>query len=219
MIVSEIMTRVRRKFGDESAVQVTDADLIRWINDGQREIVLRNETLLEKTASADSVAGQQSYSLPTDLLILKFIQYRDNGATSYLKLRGLSVSEFNEYIDGWNDGGSAKGTPMVYTIHAGTIIAFPTPQNSVTAAFKIYYNRSPVDVVLNSDTPDLPLLYHNTLVEYCMQQAYELDEDQDSSAASQTKVAQDIDLLRGREDWKVQESYPVITIRLEDRDY
>ena len=142
MIVSDIITRIQRKFGDESAVQVTNADIIRWINDGQRRIVLKNDVLLEKTATTNSVAGQQEYDLPTDLLILKFIQYKDSGSTSYLKLRGLTTVEFNEYIDGWSDGGSVKGVPQVYTIFSGKIIAYPTPTNSVTAGFKIYYNRS-----------------------------------------------------------------------------
>lgn len=219
MIVSDIMTRVRRKFGDESAVQVTDADMIRWINDGQRHIVLRNDTLLEKTATTDSVAAQQEYTLPTDLLILKFIQYRENTSAAYYKLRGMTPVEFNEYIDGWSDAGTAQGVPQVYTIFAGKIIAFPTPSSSVTAGFKIYYNRTPVDVVLNSDTPDLPLLYHPALVNYCMQQAYEMDEDQEAASGEVAKVAEDIDLLRGREDWKTQETYPVISVCVEDMDY
>lgn len=219
MIVSDIMMRIRRKFGDESAVQVTDADIIRWINDGQRKIVLKNETLLEKTATADSVAGQQEYSLPIDLLILKFIQYKDTGTTAYLKLRGMTPVQFNEYIDGWSDGGTVKGLPQIFTIFSGKIIAYPTPQNSVTAGFKIYYNRVPTDVVTSLDTPDIPLSYHDSLVNYCMQQAYELDEDRDSATAEQSKVAEDIDLLRGREDWKTQETYPVISVCLEDMDY
>lgn len=218
MIVSDIMTRIRRKFGDESAVQVTDADIIRWINDGQRKIVLRNDTLLEKTATTDSVAGTQEYSLPTDLLVLKFIQYKDSGATAYLKLRGLTPVEFNEYIDGWSDSGSIKGVPQVFTIFSGKIIAYPTPVTSVTAGFKIYYNRQPVDVTTGSDTPDLPLLYHDVLVNYCMQQAYELDEDPQSASGELAKVAEDIDLLRGREDWKVQETYPTISVCIEDLD-
>lgn len=219
MIVSDIMTRVRRKFGDESAVQVTDADIIRWINDGQRDTVLKNEILLEKTAVTSSVAGQQEYTLPTDLLILKFIQYRESTGSAYFKLRGLTPVQFNEYIDGWSDGGVARGVPTVFTIFSGKIVAFPTPTTSVTDGFKIYYNRAPVDVSLSSDTPDLPVLYHGTLVKYCMQQAYELDEDPESASGEAAKVAEDIDLLRGREDWKTQETYPTISICAEDMDF
>ena len=52
-----------------------------------------------------------------------------------------------------------------------------------------------------------------------MQQAYELDEDPDSANGEISKVAEDIDLLRGREDWKTQETYPVISVCVEDMDY
>ena len=39
MIVSDVMLRVRRTFGDEAAVQVTDDDLIRCVNYAQVEII------------------------------------------------------------------------------------------------------------------------------------------------------------------------------------
>jgi len=126
------------------------------------------------------------------------------------------MAEFNQYIDGWSDGAQAKGNPSVYTVHANKFIVYPTPADAVTAAFKIYYNRTPVDVTAVGDTPDLPLLYHDTLMSYCMREAYELDEDPDSAAGEATKIAEDIDLLRGREDWKVQDSYPTVTVLNED---
>lgn len=217
MLVSEIMTRVRRVFGDESAVQITDADMVRWINDGMRDIVLRNEDLLEKTAVQASVANQQEYNLPADYLVLKFIQYRETGTTSYLKLKGLRVTEFNEYLDGWS-GDTSRGTPQCYTIHAGKIILFPIPSVSATDAIKTYYNRIPTDVILNTDIPEIPTLYHSTLVKYCLQQAYELDEDPESANAKSEQVAADIDMLRGREDWKAQERYPTITVLVDDQD-
>jgi hypothetical protein len=36
--VGQIYDYVKRAFGDESGVQLTNADIVRWINDAQNEI-------------------------------------------------------------------------------------------------------------------------------------------------------------------------------------
>ena len=45
--IQDVANRVKRTFGDESGVQVTDDDIIRWVNDAQLEISRQNEDLLE----------------------------------------------------------------------------------------------------------------------------------------------------------------------------
>lgn len=216
MIVSDILTRVKRQFGDESGVQVTDADVIRWINDGQRQIVMSNEGLLETTTTSNSVADQQSYTLPSNLLIFKSASFKGTGQVSYVQLRGMSFNEFQKHIDSWDGDTTQVGTPVVYTIYAGNLILYPIPETSITSAIKIYYTRKPTDVDTSDDTPDLPTLYHETLVKYCLQQAYEMDEDWEASTSKSTELAADLSLLRGREDWKQQDTYPTITVLTED---
>lgn len=216
MIISDIKTRVKRAFGDESGVQITDDDIKRWINDGQREIVMNNEGLLEKTATANIITDTQSYNLPVDLLILKAIHFKGSSDTAYRPLRGMTFTEFNEYIDGWDGATSVVGTPVSYTIHAGKIYLFPVPDSDISSALKIYYQRSPTDIVNDGDTPDLPLLYHSVLVNYCLRQAHEMDEDLEAAAFKDTKIATDLALLKGRDDWSKQETYPVITVLSDD---
>lgn len=216
MIVSDIQTRVKRTFGDESGVQVTDTDIIRWINDGQRQIVLQNEGLLETTATADAVSGQQEYALPADTLIFRSVKYKTVGYNAYYHMKGFSFNEFNEYIDGWEGEAYVNGIPEIYTLYAGNLILFPIPSDSFANALKIYYNRKPIEVETSVDTPDLPELYHESLVKYCLQQAYELDEDLEAAGAKSQELVGDIQLLRGRQDWKNQETYPTITVLMED---
>lgn len=218
MLASDIITRVQRQFGDEAAVQVTEADIIRWINDGQREIVKHNEELLEKTATTSTVAGQQEYTLPADLMIFRSLTYKDTGMNSFQKLKGYSFNQFNELIDQWDGTDYPEGVPTVYTQYAGKFILFPIPVLSLTNSIKIYYNRKPTDVSTGASTVDLPDQYFEVLVKHCLSQAYEMDEDWEAAGAKLTEVASDLKLLKGREDWKEQEFYPVITIRQEDLD-
>jgi len=216
VIVSDIQTYVKRQFGDESGVQITDTDIIRWINSGQRHIVKVNEGLLEKVSTANTVVGQQAYALPTDCLILQSISYKSNTDLSYFKLKGFTLNEFNEYIDGWDGTTYQQGLPNCYTIFAGNIDLFPIPDTSMTSGLKIYYTRKPVDIVNPSDTPDLPELYHEALVKFCLLRAYALDSDYYAQQLTSGELDSDIMTLRGRESWKQEETYPTITVRNED---
>lgn len=218
MLVSDIITRVKRQFGDESGVQLTDEDIIRYINEGQRQIVMQNEGLLETVALTSAVANQQEYTIPANALIVRSISYKGPDDSAYYKLKGMSMPQLDEYMDGWSGNPDLTGTPIVYTIFGPSIIMFPIPDRSQTNAIKIFFNRIPVDIVSGPDTPDLPLLYHDALTKQCLQLAYELDEDWEAASAKATQLDADVAILRGREDWKQQDTYPMITIRYEDAD-
>lgn len=218
MNVGDINTRIKRTFGDESGVQVTDADIIRWVNDGQRQIVMNNENLFEKTQTIASVPGQGDYALPVDTLILRGISYRGPGGAAYLRLTGFSLNEFNEYIDGWDGNAYNQGVPTAFMVYAGKITLFPIPDHSLPTALKVYYNSKPIDVTTAlSDVPSIPEIYHESLVKYCLMQAYEMDEDWQASSAKSQQMEGDLKILRGRDDWKREETYPVITVKVEDQ--
>lgn len=218
MQVTEIKSQVKRMFGDESGVQITDTDIVAWINAGQRQIVMQNEGLLEKTQVANSVGGQGEYaisSVVSDLLIFRGLMYKGPADVSYLRLKGYSMNQFSEIVDGWNSDTSTLGTPTMYTQFEEKLYLFPVPDVSSTAGIKIFYNRKPLSVTLDTDIPDLPELYHDTIINYCLMRAYELDENLEAAGAKGQQVDTDLKLLTGRDNWKNQETYPTITI-LED---
>jgi hypothetical protein len=216
MNVGDIKTRVKRKFGDESGVQVQDDDIIRWINDAQYHIVINNEGLLEKTASIDVVANQMDYTLPTDLLTMRSAQYKPTGNLSYGHMQGYDLTKFDEYINGWDGTQYGPGYPLVYTVYAGVLKMFPIPNIASTAGLKIYYNGRPTDVVTDIDVPSVPIEYHNALVSYCMQQAYELDENFNASQLAANQAQDDIAKNRYKGNWPNQEKYPTITTTADD---
>lgn len=216
MNVQEIITRVQRTFGDESGVQINNTDIISWINDAQEEIVDANESLMETTASADSVANQAEYDFPSDLSMFRSMKYKG------FRLKYMSFNEFNEYLDGYGaPSGTSQfgpGTPEVVMVWENKITVFPTPNESVTGGFTIYYMRHPSHVTTVADTPDVPVQYHRAIVDYCLKRAYELDEDsqkqQIKAAEFQTKMMQQ----NGRNQ-REEEYYGRITTLPEDENY
>lgn len=216
MNITEIQARVKRSFGDESGVQIDDTDIFRWINDAQREIVKNNNGLLEKTALSTITKDVQDYPVPVDALLIQSMSIQWNGESGYTKIRGASFNQFNEFMDNW-DGGTGRGQPVTFTIYAGKILLFPIPDVTVLSAMKLFYTRKPVDVVLVGDAIDLPVEYHEAIVKYCLQQAFEMDEDWDAVGIKASEFSADLTLLKDRSDWKEQSVYPTMTIREEDQ--
>lgn len=204
MLASEISDRVKRQFGDTAGIQITDADVIRWINDAQREIA-KSDGLLQTFATTDSVAGQQEYVRPPDILTLRSVHYDGR------KLQALSPQEAEDFISS-ND--TSTGVPDRFWIWATKIFLYPIPAAAGIGSIRIFYTRQPRLIDDLTDTPEINLEHHGRIVEYCLQQAYEMDENWQ---AAQLKGKQFKD---GLETKKVEDGpndyYPIITIRPED---
>lgn len=212
--VQDVVTRVKRTFGDDAGVQISDDDIIRWINDAQLQIATTNEGLLETTVSADSISGQAQYGMPENFSVLRSLSYKG------FRLKGMSFAEFNEYLDGFEDPNTyGQGLPEVFMVWDNTLTLFPTPKTGVTAAIKIYYIQQPDTVGTLADALTLPLNYHLSVVDYCLQQAYELDEDLEKSAYKKGQFDENVQKLNDQNKWTNQEYYPRITTLPEDADY
>lgn len=212
MNVQDVITRVRRVFGDDAAVQVTDADVMRWINDGQVEIVKHNEGALQKTDLIDLVAGQAQYTLPADFLILRSLRFKYSDMLSFSAIRYKNMQQFDDSIDGWDGTAYAQDRPLFFTMYEGKITLFPIPDRSVVDGLKVLYNYKPVEVTGLSDVLSLPLIYHNTIFKYCMLQASLLDEDLEPATLYRSDFQTDINTLSGKETTDPIDTYPTITV-------
>lgn len=212
--VQEILTRVQRQFGDEASSQITQADVIRWINDAMREIVHKNK-LLQVKAVTDSLVNVPAYALPADISKLYSVKYKG------ISLQPLSVAEADALIGALDVSvadGYPTGTPTHYWIWAQQINLYPAPDSSVEGAVTAYYSRTPTAVADLTDIPELPDEYHNRILDYCLAQAYELDENyevsQSKMASFEQKVAAANDISEEQ-----QETYPYITSLDEEAYY
>lgn len=210
MNVQDVATRVKRTFGDDAGVQVTDDDILRWINDAQLEISLANEDLLEAVGTTDIVVNQADYVMPTDMNQLRSLMH-DN-----LRLKHLSFNEFNEYLDGFKDPSNyGPGVPQVFMIYGSTVTLFPAPNQSITGGLRIYYSKHPATVATLADELGVPTRYHNSVVDYCLKMAYEMDENADMSAMKDGQFSAAVQKLKGQEK-TTSEYYPRITTLPED---
>lgn len=212
MIVSEIITRVRRVFGDEAAVQIEDDDIIRWINDAQIEIVMKNDSALQKTDFVNLVAGQGTYVLPADLLLLRSLRYKYSDMASFSALRYQNMQQFDESIDGWDGSFYNQSHPILFTMFEGKATLFPVPDQSSTGGLKVLYSQRPTPVVASVDSLALPLIYHNTVFMYCMWQASLLDEDHEPAMMYRSNFQSNVTDLINKENQDPVQKYQTITV-------
>jgi hypothetical protein len=208
MLVSEIATRVRNQFGDDEGVQLTDNHIMRWINDAMREISLNN-SLLEVKATTNAVQDESDYGIPTNLLALHGIRYDG------IKLKKLSLQEADELIPPGQSVSS--GTPTHFYKEAGNFVLYPPPDNN-TSTITTLYTRTPTEVTLTTQTPELPVQYHNRIVEYCIAQAAELDGDNQLAMLKMQQFEGKTAAAKQMEE-EYADLYPSITVSARDMDY
>lgn len=208
MLVSEVVTRVLHQFGDEASVQVTEEDIIRYINDGLREIWVQND-IGQTTATMNSIINEDEYNQPDETMALRSVFY-DNQ-----KLKFISKKLFDDYIITSDPNQTQVGTPMMWTRWASQLILYPKPDSVKT--IKIQYLRKPTTLTAVTDIIPLDSEYWNALVTFCLKQAYQTDEDWDAASQMDGQFQDGLTRLKQQETFADSvESYPTITVLEED---
>lgn len=210
MIVSDVVTRVLRQFGDEASVQINEDDIIRWINDVAKEIAVQND-LGEAVATQNSVAGQSLYTTPADMLAIRSVYYNK------LKLDFYERTEYDAYVNANDPQEILSGTPVLYSRYVNDLTFYPKPDS--VQEIRIWYFQRPTEVTTTSDQLPFAEEYHNRIVEYCLQQAYQTDEDWDAAERMKGQFDDGMVRLKQLESSGEEEYYGVITVLPEDSGY
>lgn len=207
----DVVQRVKTQFGDNSGAQLTDAAIFRWINDGQQEIV-NNNPILKDAKLTNVVAGQAEYTFPTDK-----VQYIEALYVDGRPIRNLSPQGFREFI--LTDDPARDATsdyPDVWYERAGVITLYPKPQKSYTNGLKLEYVKMPDEVNSTSDPLSIPDRYLNELVNYCMMQALEYDENYAAAQAKFSQFREGLDRHNLKENISQSDLYPSVLPDIND---
>ena len=200
---------VRRAFGDESSVQITDADLINWLNDGIRTIAQKLK-INRRRGFADIVQDNPTYAF-NDLEIIEI----ESLMVDKVLVTSLEYQEAENELFINDPYREDKGRPQFWYTYADNVELWPTPDFSSTQGLMILYIASPGQVAALTDTLTIPDKHLTALNHYVLAQAYQLDEDWE---AYTLKMQEFTAMLEGQIDEdKVSATrfYPSITITQE----
>lgn len=203
----DVSDRVKVLFGDTSGSQITDAMIIRWINDGQQEIV-NNNAILKDTKFSNIVAGQGDYSFPSDR-----VQYIEALYIDGRPVRNVSPQEFREFILREDPNLMAKADiPILWQERAGIITFYPTPEKDFENGLKMEFVKQPVAITTigPSFLLSIPDRYLNELVNYVMSQALEMDENFNAAELKRGQFREGLDRQYLRENTSQISKYPQV---------
>lgn len=204
----EIADYVKRQFGDESGVQVTDADIIRWINTAARDIFKQKEPL-KTIGTAALVAGQSQYTWPSNILQVQSLRVNNR------PLKMMSFQDAENFIFDQDPDGIASGQPTIWYEYGGQFFLYPKPDRAAASGIQIYYIPAPTMIDALSDVLTVPDQYFNAVQHHVLSQAYELDEN--FEAAQMKAVSFANEMGEENSDGSVEpDTYPTITILPED---
>ena len=152
-----------RHYLDESTqADWMDTDLSRIINKHYHRVVTSVIDVFENyyitEATADTVADQQEYALPSDFWKIRrvVINYDISSSNaSFSRCLPVDIDEIRYNLGNTNTGVTVVRNPSYYL--QGDLIGFlPVPTNDGDEAIKIWYIRYKIDLVEDTDTIDIP---------------------------------------------------------------
>ena len=181
---SDILSRVRDTLQDTTSVRWTDAELLRYINDGQREVVNMKPDASALTANVQLSTGTLQTIPSNGLRLIKITRNMSSAAsdaTGKRAIRIVDVDVINSLEPDWNDptvtGDATHGAvvkhyifdpddPKKYYVYPGV---------SGNAYVEVCYSKTPDDLSSTSSNLDIDDVYINAIVNYVIYRAYQKD--------------------------------------------
>lgn len=205
----DVSAAVKRQFGDESGVEITDSDIARWIDDAQREILLNNPDINAAMVQINVTAGQTAYPIASqipDIFAIQSVHYDGE------YISNMSFVEAQKYIMQKETG---QGPPVLWFERAGVLNLYPKPMDDKEAGLSVFYNKRPTRVQEENDPLTVPDTFFKSVVDFCMTQAYLLDENPQLAQVTENHFNNGMVLRSNRTDTN-RNTYPTITYMPED---
>lgn len=159
---STLRTDTRSYLDESTEADWKDTDLNRSINKYYQKVVTAVMETFEDyyltEATADTVADQQEYSLPTDFFKIRRVEINydiDNSNSAFSRALRFDIDAARGRLAETNLGIGVVRNPSYYI--QGDLIGFlPIPSNNGDEAIKIWYVRYISDMDDDTDTIDIP---------------------------------------------------------------
>lgn len=181
---NDILAYVKRAFGDESGVQITDSDILMWANEAQLDI--SNSTrCIQGQATAALPAGTYELSLPAQAASSIVTLRVDN-----TPLPGVEFSQAEQDLQRVDPLRTVAGKPEWWTKWGTTVSFYPTPSEDCTIT--VFYIGIPDNLIGAASVVGVPDRYFSALLQYVLSKAYELDEDYDAQQRAMADYEQKV---------------------------
>jgi len=160
--LSDLKTRIKDLVDGDSADQVTDVELVRYINEAIKEceaqIHLLNEDYYKKDAYLSISSGTSEYSLPSDIYAQKIRRIMfDSSSSSVTSSNRYEVMSIKDEEVPFVETGDLYRYRLIFNSSDAKVIKlYPTPNFTDSAVVKISYIKNAKQLSSDSDVLDIP---------------------------------------------------------------
>jgi hypothetical protein len=169
---------------DKASVQLLDtgntrwtrAELLGWINDAQRQIVIMSPNATNKVATYKLAAGTRQ-SIPSDgWTLLEVIRYMGtDGLKAGRAIRLTSRELLDSFNPDWHsDTQEVVPKHYVFDLQDQTVF-FVYPPNNGKGYVQVNYSPDPADLVAETDTIKLNNIFETAILDYVLYRACSKD--------------------------------------------
>lgn len=174
LAASDILSRARTFIKDQSTSAnrqyFTDAQLLQFASDGQREANAQN-WLLQSSYTFTLSGGTTEYAMPSDFMFPNRVWYQQPGQP-YTKLPASSFNDLDARTPGWYN---VNGVPLAYYIDMSSATVYmgfyPAPTTSSIGPVIVYYVQNTADLSASNEAV-LPFNGWNSLQPYVSALSY-----------------------------------------------
>lgn len=164
-----ILNKAAIQLTDIANIRWTRAELLSWLNDGMRQIVLIQPSGSSTTVSMKLDAGTRQ-TIPDDGWLLLQI-YRNMGTTGTTPGRAIRIVS-REVLDGFNpnwhtDTASSEVRNYIYDVQ-DQLAFYVYPPNTGTGYIELNYSAQPTDLTSESQTIPIFDVFQQALVDYIL---------------------------------------------------
>jgi hypothetical protein len=143
---------------DLQGTYFTPVQMNRWLNNALKEVqkllILAGQNYYIKCVTTPLVTYQRDYVLPQDFEHLHRLEIITGGTVPNETSFALQPITLNQQ----DMVPQQTGTPIYYYIKQNRLVLLPAP--SVNYTIRLYYSYQAADMILDTDTPDVPEYFH-----------------------------------------------------------
>tara|TARA_B100000073_G_C23627857_1_gene531295 strand:+ start:41 stop:775 length:735 start_codon:yes stop_codon:yes gene_type:complete len=184
---ANLLSRIKDILQDTTSVRWPEAELLRYVNDAQREIVNYRPESSATTANVQLVTGTKQTLPSGGLRLIKVTRNMSDtsgGATGKRAIRIVNVDILNTQEPNWHDASAATGDAAHGTNVKHYIFDEDDPKNyyvypgvAGNAYVEIVYSNSPTDLANTSAVISVDDIYANAIMDYVLFRAYQKDSE------------------------------------------
>jgi len=194
MNIASLITIARRDYLNDTIAQGEswdDAWFLRNFSEAQRQACNRTDFIFTDSLYLTLAADTGSYVLPINLTRLLFLTFDD---------RELKKSLPEQLPEDWRTrSGFSESNDRNYIVR-GNLVTFTPKPNATDTGLKVYiegFIYPSTDFTLTTDTPVLPIEYHEKLIHWVCHKAYsnEVASDEHMAAKDERRAADHLALF------------------------